>query len=135
MRANEQPSGKEAQLARIKLLNDVYHKKLITFYAIGQGAKPDLSNSLLEAIVKMIKTQAHAPFTPVPRTSMLPSIAPPTPPVRAAARLCEASPGRCLQAPRPRPRPYQTGLRRRPAAGGVRIGRWREEDIWGGFQR
>lgn len=56
--------GAEAKLANIKKLNDAYDRKLVTFYSLDEGAtgthahaEPELSNALLEAIVKLLLTQ------------------------------------------------------------------------------
>ena len=60
----------EPKLKSIKKLHDAYDGKLLTFFAIDEetqatsGAIPDLSTSLLEAIVKMMKTRPD--FTKLP---------------------------------------------------------------------
>jgi len=60
----------EPKLKSIKKLHDAYDAKLLTFFSIDEetqatsGAIPDLSTSLLEAIVKMMKTRPD--FTKLP---------------------------------------------------------------------
>ena len=56
----------EARLANIKLINDAYSEKLLSFYTLDDSASaPDLSSLLLGAIVNILNTDPDLALLPV----------------------------------------------------------------------